>query len=154
MPVDARDLQDFAKKACLEGADEATLRASASRAYYAAYHAVLPFAEKLPVSSIQEVGATHLSHREMGRRLKEWHVSGVSPKLQAMRVTGGQLAMAIRALRQTREVADYRLAATLSYNEALQQIDRARMVLSKVLQIEAVIGTPASTSAPAPVDAI
>ncbi|KUJ02446.1 hypothetical protein AR275_19120 [Stenotrophomonas maltophilia] len=62
--------------------------------------------------------------------------------------------MAIRALRQTREVADYRLAATLSYNEALQQIDRARMVLSKVLQIDAAIGTPTSTSAPAPVDVI
>lgn len=140
MSVDAMDLQGFAKKACVKDADEVSLRASASRAYYAAYHALLPFAERLPASSIEHVNATHLSHSEMGRRLSEWHVAGVSPKLQTMTATGGQLAMAIRALRQVRELADYRLSSTLSYNEANQQIQRAKLVLSKVHQIEAMVG--------------
>lgn len=140
MSVDAEDLQSFAKKACVKDADEVSLRASASRAYYAAYHALLPFAEMLPASSIEHINATHLSHAEMGRRLKEWHVAGVSTKLVPMTTTGAQLALAIRALRQTRELADYRLAATLSYNEANQQIQRARTVLSKVLQIEKIAG--------------
>lgn len=139
MPVNARDLQAFAKNLCAADASEVTLRASASRAYYAAFHAVLPFAEKLPASSIEQRGATHLSHTEMGRRLREWHVGGVSPKLQGMNVTGAQLAMSIRALRLTREVADYRLGAKLSFNEATQQIERARTVLSKMLQIQAML---------------
>jgi hypothetical protein len=153
MPIDAKELQAFAKRNCVAEADEVSLRASASRAYYAAYHALLPFAEKLPPSSIEQLGATHLGHSEMSRRLKEWHVGGLSSKLKGMTVTGGQLALSIRALRQTREVADYRLGATLTYSEADQQIDRARLVLSKVLQIQAILDPPKIGSTPAPANA-
>lgn len=139
MPIDAKDLRGFAKRVCTQEADEVTLRAAASRAYYSAYHALLPFAERLPVSDSGDVFLAHLGHRELTRRIKEWRTAAIHPKLQGMKVTSGQLVMALNTMRQMREVADYRLMSTVSFNEVNQQIERARLVHSMALQIETLV---------------
>lgn len=138
MAIGAKDLRDFAKASCHENADEVTLRASASRAYYAAYHALLPFVELLPVSSKGDPSATNVGHREMLRRLSEWRVYCVHPKLDDLSSTKGRLVLAMRALRETREMADYQLTTNMSRNEVCQQVERCRQVLSASLQIQTI----------------
>jgi hypothetical protein len=76
MPIDAKDLRGFAMRVCTQEADEVTLRAAASRAYYSAYHALLPFAERLPVSDGGDVFLAHwrlmstLSFNEVNQQIE------------------------------------------------------------------------------------
>jgi len=142
MPINAKDLREFAKQNCGSSADEATLRASASRAYYAAYHALLPFVECLPVSDAGDPRATTVGHREMLRRLREWRTSSMHPKLAGMGATKAQLVLAMRALRETREVADYHIDGNMSRNEVVQQVERCRKVLGWAIQIQQIRTTP------------
>jgi len=50
MPVTPHDLKDFAE-GDVSSPEETRRRASVSRAYYAVFHAVLPFASQLPRSA-------------------------------------------------------------------------------------------------------
>lgn len=44
----------------------------------------------------------------------------------------------MRALRETREMADYQLTTNMSRNEVCQQVERCRQVLSASLQIQTI----------------
>lgn len=147
MPVSPRDLRDCAKELANDGKTEAMLRASISRAYYAAYHALLPFAEKLPCSDGGDRGATHVGHREMGRRINEWKVSGISSRLAGMGATKTQLCAALNTARRMREYADYRLADPVSANEAAAQLDRVRKILTVATQIDSELAVQGKSGA-------
>ncbi|WP_401728587.1 hypothetical protein [Stenotrophomonas muris] len=136
MPINAMDLQQYAKANCGPEVDETTLRSAASRAYYGAYHALLPFVEQLPVSDRGERGATTIGHREMLRRIQEWHTSGIHPKLASMAHSRNQLVLALRAMRETREAADYLLGASICRNDVIQQVQRGSKIQTIVLQVK------------------
>lgn len=147
MPINAMDLQRYAKANCGPEVDETTLRAAASRAYYGAYHALLPFVEQLPVSNSGDRAARTIGHREMLRRIQEWHTSGIHPKLSSMARSRTQLVLALRAMRETREAADYLLGGSLSRNDVLQQVERGRKVQSIALQVQDLIASPQDDAA-------
>lgn len=147
MSINAVDLQHYAKANCGAEVDETTLRAAASRAYYGAYHALLPFVELMPVSDRGDRSAKTIGHREMLRRLQEWHTSGVHPKLASMSHSRGQLVMALRVMRETREAADYLLNASLSRNDVVQQVARGATVQTIALQVQSMIASSTADAA-------
>lgn len=139
MAISAMDLQRFARGNCGPDADETTLRAAASRSYYGAFHSLLPFVELLPISDRGDRTARTVGHREMLRRIEEWHTGGVHPKLSSMTSSRAQLVMAMRAMRETRETSDYLLGGSMSRNEVVQQVERGRRVQTIALQIQAIM---------------
>lgn len=147
MPINAMDLQRFAKANCGPEMDETTLRAAASRAYYGAYHALLPFVEQLPISDRGDHSARNIGHREMLRRIQEWRTSNVHPRLGSMSSSRAQLVLAMRTMRETREAADYLLSGNLSRNEVVQQIARGAKVQSIALQIHDLIASSGDDAA-------
>jgi uncharacterized protein (UPF0332 family) len=148
MPISPRELRDCAKELAGVGCSEAKLRASISRAYYAAYHALLPFVERLPCSRTGDATAAHVGHREMFRRIQEWRVSSVCSKLNTWSRSKSQLAHALSSARKMRELADYRLVEPLSANEAEVQLERVRKILQLVSQIDAEMKAEAPKAAP------
>lgn len=142
MPINSEDLNDFAKSLAVAGSDETQLRASVSRAYYSAFHAVLPLVQRFPESAKNPVGATAVTHTELTERLREWKVCGVHPSLSRMSTTASQLHDAMTAARSARIKADYRLGATVSLGEAKSQVERARRVKRAMAQIDAELGKP------------
>ncbi|MBN5075228.1 hypothetical protein JY427_06210 [Stenotrophomonas maltophilia] len=147
MPINAMDLQRFAKANCGPDMDETTLRAAASRAYYGAYHALLPFVEQLPVSDRGDSSARHIGHREMLRRIQEWRTASIHPRLTSMGNSKAQLVMAMRTMRETREAADYLLDDSLNRKDVIQQIARGAKVQSIALQVHDLISSAAGNAA-------
>lgn len=150
MPVTADDISALAGRLAVQEADEVDLRAAISRSYYAAYHEVFPFVDRLPVSENcpRSVG-DKVTHTEMTERLREWRVSGVQSSLAKMKVTGGQLLETIEAMRFARVKADYRLNTDVALTEAQMQIARAKQVKRAMFQIFAEINrTQASGTGP------
>ena len=136
MPITPHDLKDFAERIA-QSADETQLRAAISRGYYAAFHAVLPLAARLPESGKCLAGRRYVSHREMYERLVEWRTGAVHPMLSRMIATKGVLARAIDVSRFAREKADYRLEDTIRYADAQSQLERTALILRSMAQLEA-----------------
>ncbi|MFC0677478.1 hypothetical protein ACFFGH_06395 [Lysobacter korlensis] len=142
MPITCKDLNAFSSRITANTPDETDIRAAISRSYYAAFHAVLPFVERLPDSAKCRPNATHVTHVEMTERLKEWRTAGVHSRLAKMTATGEQLASAIQTARTAREKADYRLGAQVLPGEAATQIGRAKKVMLMMAQLENEINRP------------
>lgn len=149
MPVEPADLRDLAGKLARDTSDEVELRASISRAYYACYHALRPFAEMLPPTPKCPTETSHLGHKEMCGRISAWKVDGLPGNLKQMVATKGQLSRAIDLSRAMRGRADYNLAETLTLIDAQQQHERARLILRQAALVEAELGRKPSAPAAA-----
>jgi uncharacterized protein (UPF0332 family) len=135
MPVTPHDLKDFAE-GDVGSLEETRRRASVSRAYYAVFHAVLPFASQLPRSAKCRLDSRYVTHQELYDRVVEWRTGALHPALKRMTQTRKQMAAAIHATRMLREKADYRLDDTLKYGEARAQLQRAKNILRLMAQID------------------
>ncbi|USJ00840.1 hypothetical protein MUG10_00830 [Xanthomonas prunicola] len=144
MAIEATDLCEFAKKYADSTSNEAELRAASSRAYYSAFHALLPLAEMLPSSEYCDPHAQHIGHRELQRRIKEWRTDGVHSDLARLKVTKNQIVLALEAARNYREVVDYQLEDSVSLNETKAQVQRARLILRQAEQIYLAMGRSGS----------
>ncbi|MCC4613681.1 hypothetical protein LL963_16540 [Xanthomonas campestris pv. esculenti] len=144
MAIEPTDLCDFARRYADSESDEAELRAASSRAYYAAFHALLPLAEMLPSSQRCDPRAQHIGHRELQRRLQEWRTDGVHSCLEKLKVTKNRIVLALEATRNYREVVDYELDDSVSLNETKAQVERARMILRHAEQIYLAMGRAGS----------
>lgn len=136
MPVTSRDLCDLAEDLLRPGASEAQVRASLSRAYYSGFHALLPFVARLPKSKKCRPGATHITHEDFAERLAEWKTAEVHPALARLSTTAGQLLRATDANRGFRVRADYKLNDRLALAEAKMQVQRTRLIMRALAQLE------------------
>lgn len=75
MAITVDDLKAYAAALACGESDETQLRSSMSRAYYAAFHAALPLADRLPASAGGR-NMDHITHHELSVRLTEWDVIG------------------------------------------------------------------------------
>jgi uncharacterized protein (UPF0332 family) len=139
MAISAQDLIDLASSMANAGASEAELRAAISRAYYAAFHALVPFAGRLPKSRVCPDGLDRVNHRELRERLTEWRTDGVSARLKAMTATKSTLSRTVEAACNARVVSDYRMGSDVSLAEAQTQVARVKCILRQVRQIQAEI---------------
>ncbi|WP_313169842.1 hypothetical protein [Stenotrophomonas sp.] len=112
-----------------------------SRAYYAAFHAALPLAERLP-ESVGGRSMDHITHHELSARLSEWKVSGAEPRLARLRKTAGALASAMNSSRAARVKADYKLSVQVELAEAIAQGQRTKQILRILGQIETEMARP------------
>ena len=137
MSVTDSDLMRFAEETLRDVVSEASHRASVSRAYYSAYHALSPFASALPKSAAcPKTLGDRLSHSELVERLREWKTDGVSPNLSRMTATKSSLWRHVQAAANARVLADYRISRELTLAEAQTQIERAKRILRAAQQIE------------------
>jgi len=118
-----------------------------SRAYYAIFHALLPFVSKLPPSSAHREHQLHITHEDLARRISEWRVESISPTLAKKRPFAAAVVKAVDTSRAFRERADYRLHVHVTLDEALQQIDRVDRVFRALEMIEAEITSSAANCA-------
>jgi uncharacterized protein (UPF0332 family) len=143
MGISIGDLIKFAEANAKADASEVELRACISRAYYAAYHAAVPFAGKLPASAAIARGAdpasVKLSHAEVVHRLREWKTEGLHPKLPGMKSASGALWRAVESAISARVIADYRLGNQVTLAEAQSQIERVKQISRKLQQIQNLI---------------
>lgn len=137
MPVSSEDLCSFARKVAQSTAsDETALRASASRAYYAAFHALLPMVIRLPKSSKFRPGSSNITHEDFATRLSELaRAASCDADSVALKQRAGRLARLVDACRTSRVKADYKLTTEFGVAEAKQQVERAGMVLRAILDI-------------------
>lgn len=140
MPITNTDLKNFAAALAVPTSDETQLRASISRAYYCAFHSVLPFAAMLPRSASCPADIANLTHWEVSERIREWRTQDVHPKLAQMTATKGQISRSLDTARANRVRADYRLSDNISVQDAAMQVERARAVMRAMAQVEAMIG--------------
>jgi len=130
MGISTSDLLAYAEKNAVDRSVEVELRSSMSRAYYAAFHALLPLVEVLPCSV--KAKGEQISHFEVVERLSEWRVEDVCPALSQYRDVKGRLLRTMDAARAKRVMADYRLGQNVTLGEAVSQIKRVEQVLSSV----------------------
>lgn len=116
---------------------EVAKRTAINRAYYAAYHAILPIADWVPGSNSRGAQG-NLSHRELPRRLRDWRLlpSGLA-RLRALaskaKTAAGQLEGAIAV----RELADYSLSEDIDDALVSLQLDRMQVVLDFATEAQA-----------------
>lgn len=141
MAITVADLKAYAAALACSESDETQLRSSMSRAYYAAFHAALPLAERLP-ESVGGRSMDHITHHELSARLSEWKVSGAEPRLARLRKTAGALASAMNSSRAARVKADYKLSVQVELAEAIAQGQRTKQILRILGQIETEMARP------------
>lgn len=134
MSVSSDELLQLAKDLA-NSQDEVHSRCAAGRAYYSAFHALLPLVSKLPATRGRE-RADRISHAEVIGRLAEWLPSGDLACLSGLKVSAGVAVRELRAARTTRERADYDLSSQFPQAAAFQQIERARKLRRFVLQAQ------------------
>jgi hypothetical protein len=133
MPVSPKDLLTFAESAA-PGCDEATSRSALSRAYYAAYHALLEHLQQFPEESAS--ASEHLGHREAWRRLKNWRVPTAYESVGNMKASAKRVALDYKAALDARALADYELGSSVSNSEVQAQCRRVRAVFTFANQVE------------------
>jgi hypothetical protein len=112
--------------------DEAGVRASISRAYYAAYHRCLAWEARLPVKGNPSGpnGAVVGKHQELINRLRQPDAAQCSP---AQQVLSKQLGMMLQQLKAQRFRADYELSASLGNTDASAACSDARTMLVRAV---------------------
>lgn len=135
MAIIEGDLIDFAAVTATAGASETELRASVSRAYYAAFHALAPFADLLPRSKGCPASLQRMSHLELRERLTEWQTDDVCTSLKQMTATKSTLRRSMEAAYTSRVVADYKIGSDMSLAEAQTQVARVKQILRHSKQI-------------------
>lgn len=126
MPIVGSDLIDLAGQLVLGEPAEVAVRASISRSYYAAFHAMLPVAETLPKSEKMPKSAYEVSHHELSERLREWKAADQAQQGRSA------AAIAFRSMERARKLrikADYKLDDRLDAREAHEQIVRAQQLV-------------------------
>ncbi|WHL17627.1 hypothetical protein [Stenotrophomonas acidaminiphila] len=126
MAITAADLLAHAEAQLDSAGGEVDLRASIGRSYYAAFHSLLPLVEMLPPSRTFKGG--QVSHFELMQRLSEWKVDGVCVELESYREFKATTLRAVDSARAKRVIADYRLGATVSTQDARTQIARVNQI--------------------------
>lgn len=139
MAISEQDLVDFASNAAKSGASETELRAAISRAYYAAFHSLVPFASRLPKSRVCPSDLSRMNHRELKERLIEWRTDEISTRLKSMVSIKSTLGRAVDTACNARVVADYRIGNEVSLAQAQTQIARVKAILRQARQIQAEI---------------
>jgi len=135
MPIHCTDLRAHSEELARDGASEVEIRTSISRAYYACFHSLMPFVLRLPASAQNSQG-NRLSHHEMTSRISEWKIAEVCPELADKKVIKAQIQKALDTARMSRVIADYRLADDVTLSEAKMQIERVRLIMRMVAQID------------------
>jgi hypothetical protein len=134
MPSTPRELLEFSSIFC-SASTECEIRAAASRAYYAAFHAFLPIALILPATSADALGRRYVSHRELLNRLQRWSPGGKYEQLKKLASSANTAWRVMQASRAERERADYELSDTFTSANAKQQVARAKHLLVIAQQI-------------------
>jgi hypothetical protein len=127
MAISRNELIDFAEQHAGSECSEVMMRSSISRAYYAAFHALLPLVELLPPSS--KCRGLDVTHVEVTERISEWKVGGVCPQLNDFRDVKGRALRAMETARAKRVIADYRLGHDVNGQECAAQLVRVRQVV-------------------------
>jgi uncharacterized protein (UPF0332 family) len=136
MASNCQELMDVAKRLGSEAEPkEAILRTATNRAYYAAFHAVLPIVEMLPASCDDARSAPHVTHAEVIARLFDWKPSGTHACLKPLNTSAGIAARQMRAAREMRELADYDLADEFSIDMFKEHLARTRAVMKFATQV-------------------
>lgn len=147
MPTTSAELHEFATSLAVALSDETSLRASVSRAYYAAFHSSLSFVESLPRSAKCPPTVHHVTHAEMVERLKEWKTGSIHPELSTWTASKGQLWRAIESSRALRVKADYRLTASITLAEAQTALARTGLVMRHMGQIHDLLAAEGAADA-------
>lgn len=142
MTISAEDLETFAKARTEGAASETELRAAVSRAYYAAFHLVVPFVEQLPRSKACPAQVSHVTHQELSDRLNEWNTAGLHPALSRLTATGNSLAFAIQAARTDRVKADYKLGGACTVTDLKLQLQRVTKIKTAMAQLLSEMAKP------------
>lgn len=129
MPIDPSELLKLAAD-LLHGDEECRQRAAVGRAYYSAFHSMLPVATMLSPSRPDVKAGDRISHAELERRLKQWRPIGEFRKLDRLKTSAQVASRMFGAARQIREVSDYQLDMTLGAGEARLQIERCKRVVN------------------------
>lgn len=126
MAISACDLRDHASAQISCAQNEVELRASISRAYYSAFHTLLPLVEALPPS--RKSKGVEVTHVELTERLVEWDVKDICPTLTQYRDVKARAQRAMDTARGKRIIADYRLGMDVSVADAQGQIARVDLI--------------------------
>jgi hypothetical protein len=132
--IQCEEILALAKSLASSG-DEVSQRTAANRAYYCAYHALLPIAVELP-----EVNASptpgRVGHREVMRRLEEWKHpdSRASCLKHAAMIASRQL----KGMIASREAADYHLGSDFPESLTKQQLLRTADILHFIKRVKEV----------------
>ena len=112
----------------IEELTEMDIRTSASRAYYAIYHAILPISRQcLPLSSQTRGGV----HAKTIRQLE----NGNPELFKEMNRDVVSLAIRIKNIKHIRTRADYNLSANFRKEETTRCLDEAKHTLNKITEI-------------------
>lgn len=126
MAISRDELLAYAASIATDGCCEVAHRSSMSRAYYAAFHSMLPLVEMLPASA-KSRGA-EVTHVELTERLAEWKVAGVCAPLNRYKDVKARALRAMEAARAKRVVADYRLGQEVDASSCTAQLERVRQI--------------------------
>lgn len=121
MPVNSSDFLEFAK-ACVNRNDEIGHRNAVARAYYSAYHHILPCMTHGPKDSHQGLIDYLMTDA--------WKGNEPYSKLE---LTG--LGIALQALKDQRVISDYRLDATVTSVDSLTSIRMTEKLIEKWAKI-------------------
>jgi hypothetical protein len=144
MPISVEDLKSFAEARASGSHCEAEIRAAISRAYYAQFHTVLPFAERLPRSTKCPKDSIDVTHKELTDRLNEWRTSAVHPGLARLTMTRNQLVNTLQSARAARVVADYKLDRNCTPDVVKQQLHRLQNIRVAMSQLIRIMEEPAA----------
>lgn len=133
MPVTPPDLLRFAKT--LECNSETACRAAISRAYYCAYHAAVPIAQRLPKSKGYDLTG-HLRHSEVKNRLAAWKIPPAWNETSQKSGNVGEVKRAYKAALVARALADYDLGLPVSADDVKLQIERVEPILKFCVRFE------------------
>lgn len=124
-------LAQLAQELCAgENESDVRCRASCSRAYYAAYHALEPLLQVVP-GSPEGVGAQGgLKHREVPRRLRSLQRLPMEyARLRRYATDGKVAALTYQSALDARERADYLMNDLLAREDAEDQLGRMSQLL-------------------------
>lgn len=138
MPIRPRDLTNLASRLIEETPDEAAVRAAVGRAYYAAFHRLLPLAEKLPKSDSHDANFPHMTHSDLLGRVREWRIGKDTPlaPVAGWKSRASAVYDQMRASRALRHEADYDLDLDVTIEDARMQIGRVKSIAAFCQQIE------------------
>lgn len=140
MPITPADLRDFAHSTATPTTNEVGLRAACSRAYYAGFHALVPFATQLPKTK-NDRGGSKITHQELSSRLEEWKVEAICEVLASNLALKAKVCQTLDAARAIRLRADYKLEESVSVGDAKMQAERAGRMLRAVSEIDDLAAT-------------
>lgn len=127
MPITPKEWLEFAKKTV--GTDEASNRSSASRAYYAAYHACLALSNSLPDPPPPPPKGLH------DRAIRALSNCPIRGSTRERDKTVRKLGIGLGQLRDLRTRADYKVGEAFGANDSQQAISSCEDIFLLVDEI-------------------